>query len=261
MRITKIHYYLNYFLINYSKLTGNDLVFTKGIGNLINRVRRLVSQECIVIAYVDLVIDNRETINNLLKLITIIESYSGAKDRMVIVPIPCIEYYLVRSLVSEGLISIDDNLIETCVNFGDYTKYNIPKRYRSSFEKYCKYIVEEYGLMCIRNYTFNEYRIIQRKYFCVDCICTTDKMFDVCHYLSLKQKGVDLISEYPLVPRGSSLLDFGGVVLSQNGVKEKLKLLIDTHLTTIKTFGIHESELTIQQFRNTLNALTQLYNL
>ena len=150
MRITKIHYYLNYFLINYSKLTGNDLVFTKGIGNLINRVRRLVSQECIVIAYVDLVIDNRETINNLLKLITIIESYSGAKDRMVIVPIPCIEYYLVRSLVSEGLISIDDNLIETCVNFGDYTKYNIPKRYRSSFEKYCKYIVEEYGLMCIR---------------------------------------------------------------------------------------------------------------
>lgn len=50
-------------------------------------------------------------------------------------------------------------------------------------------------------------------------------------------------------------------MLSQNGVKEKLKLLIDTHLTTIKTFGIHESELTIQQFRNTLNALTQLYNL
>ena len=249
------------FRFSYTDKSVESLIYAEGAGNIQKIAERLINKGNEVVVFIDLVVDNPNTYTNLSLLLNYIGLDLYTRDKLLIIPIFCSEYYVVRALVTEGLLSIQDTLIRDCVNLEDYRKHNIPNKYSKSFEKYCKYIVEQYGIMCTRNSPYTIHKNIRRKYFTSDCICLSDKPFDICYTLSLQQKGIDLLKEYPMVPAGSSLQNYGGHTLSIQEIKKILGELVQLHIKSTITFGNYVESSNINQFMFLLQKMSRIYNL
>ncbi len=132
------------------------------------------------VVFMDVTADKPSTIHRYNELVDEISSMSG----VYIVPIPCIEYYIIRAFF--GYCSIE---YETALTFGNYkciTKsFNKLSTNTHNYEKYCKSIVHNYN-RCFRDDTF----VTQ------DCSCLN--RFDGCFDLSLKEKTSRLLLSLPV---------------------------------------------------------------
>lgn len=120
--------------------------------------------------------------------------------RVIIMPIVCAEYYMIKSLEDKDFIN-DEHI--KCINKEQHFKSDLLKndnyaaKYCKNFEKYCKYILKFTSKRdCIK--PMNVDKKIRGEYYRQDCLCS--KPDNECKSLSLINKSLALLSQYQYVP-------------------------------------------------------------
>lgn len=183
-----------------------NFVYTKGNGDLI-KFADIYLKSSDVAVFIDMVPDNencRDIYLDLVKL-SVDPKYS---NRLLIFPIVCSEYYMIKSLCKyTEYIDKDHNDVKICLDCGDYrqsTVYTYGGRVCKNFEKYCKIILKRHVIDCIKHKSRFDDGSVNEKYslyYCEDCLC--DKSDSLYNIRSLKDKAIELLSVYDVVPSGS----------------------------------------------------------
>lgn len=193
-----------FFLVSYAPEATQSIFFSGGNGNLCSSAKKLLTthkSESLVV-YMDLIPNNQNVVAIYDSLRVLCRSY---RDRMVIIPLVCAEYYYLRSLPCSSL-ALDQELYKYCVNKIPY--WDLPQlkngghRQKSyaSFEKLCKLICDSYLSRCCR--IPRRGRIKESHVYTVKQ-CKCDTALEECRTLSVLEKSRRLLSQYPCVPLGS----------------------------------------------------------
>ena len=147
---------------------------------------------------IDVVPDNPNTVAGLKNLMQLQTNFI---NRLTVIPIVCSEYYLLKSAEGTSLVA-NDRLLKFCL-YGEChlldTEWRNSKSGSQTYEQYCKHTLRHSLIDCIGK------RNSQRKevYTSGDCFCKNPISQDICVPLSLSDKAIRYIMEYPMFPKGS----------------------------------------------------------
>lgn len=183
---------------------SHNFIYAKGNGNLERIVRDcLVSSEEGIIVYLDTIPDNKDSIN----IYKSLRRLSLQNDfRVIIMPIVCAEYYFIMSLVLTDYVNYTG--VDTCIRKDFWRNSSLveegDKVFVKNFEKFCKLILLKCVKDCIKNSIGADGENTLYGYFYTkDCKCEhSDKS---CRTISLKDKAINYVRNYPVIPSGSSL--------------------------------------------------------
>lgn len=179
-----------------------DIVFTAGAGNLlVYAEEHLKNPENVAVVYLDTVPNNLSTEDIYKEL----AGLSKATDyHCVVIPIVCVEYYFLKSLVGSTVIK-DKRLVDLCV-LKDYylhessLKMHSAKSY-DTFERFCKMVCEYslYRCASIRR----RGKLAKSHYYTKDhCPCCSKDAACVEPNKSLMEKSSKFVSMFPCIPQG-----------------------------------------------------------
>ena len=136
--------------------------------------------------------------------------YENDYQNVVIIPIPCIEYYVLKVIEKEMVKEI-----EVALNFGRYRDTELCKDILrgkcKSFETYCKKVLSHKTALCYRNEKEEKYGA----WYKGNCICNIAKVN--CIEKTRMEKGCKLILSLPIFC-GSEDVD---IYLKLNAINEK----------------------------------------
>lgn len=187
------------FRASYSDETCKKFIYTSGAGKMLKEVPKLIQTDDIAV-FIDMLPDNancKYTYNGLARL------QSGNTNRLLIFPIICSEYYMIKYLYDYTNYIDRNKDVNICLDKGDYRKssvYIYNGTECKNFEHYCKVILRRYVLDCIKHTRFQDGIInsMYGTYYENDCKCKNS--LDICSNLSLFDKSLRLLSEYKCVP-------------------------------------------------------------
>lgn len=205
----------------YPSSVSDSFDFLDGNGNLEHNTLEIMNNsDDIVFIFMDFVPANRniKTIYN--NLCRIGRKYRG---RVIVLPIVCFEYYFICYLLKICFPVLRRDIIESCVRKEFYLNSDLmsderSKSYVRNFERFCKVVLvnESVLISCLRK------EIDKVKFFNVDCIC--DTALEKCQSLSLRDKAIGFLREFPCFPSGSYLNE---TVLNMEDIKLVHRQLID----------------------------------
>lgn len=211
----------------YPDYISDAFIYSGGNGNLKNKVIKALSNKTnIVCVFMDLVPDNINTHEIFRSLMEIengsgVEKYSGiGANRLVVIPIPCIEYYYIKSLEYTNL-NVHPESVKLCISMMPYINDSLIRSTQDrdrckSFEKYCKFIVDRAFKNCVKDkHRLSTGENIKELYAFSECICKTELASNECKTASLIDKAINLLKEMPVIPAGS---------LAPDNMKEKITL-------------------------------------
>ena len=160
------------------------LHFTDGnlnIEGMLNELKEYVN----IIVYVDIMPDKAATIDVYKTCVEWVRK-NNRKD-VFILPIPCIEFYVIKSFFDKSLDEVD-----VVLKFGDYrnVRFNSKGRQLSvtDFESYCKSVVDNYR-GCFRT---------KGDFYVKDCLCKNVDYLKDCTQISLIDKAWILVTSLPM---------------------------------------------------------------
>ena len=174
---------------------GESFKFAAGSANL-RKVIQTLNEE--VYVYVDVVLDNPETVTTYGELVRTFRRNKSVH----IIPIPCIEYYVVQYLHDLGLL--DNKYYDLSSRTFDFKSFidksfgNVPH----SIETFYKALLNTSKYICTRN-TKSVKNIGTGTFYRTDCACT-----QYCRGLckkSLREKSDLLVSYLPAYPASGEL--------------------------------------------------------
>ena len=178
-----------------------------------------------VVAFIDVTPDNDYTVIAYNRLIHEVERHN--KDRFVVIPSFCSEYYFIRS-VADQLINRDNEYIKDIIEFtGNHVNYS------RNFERACKLCMDRL-FYCMRRkldprLAKSEFKHI---YFNSDCVCSESD--GECDTLDIHSKSIRYVQEFGLIPNrlfdksyGSGGIDIDAVRLIRSERVKYLNTLID----------------------------------
>lgn len=198
------------FKAGYNEKTASKFIYTNGNGALIGESKKQLqntpNNEKICV-FIDMAPGNKELYGIYRGLIKIAEQYTG---RMIIMPLICAEYYLIRSFVNKPVLKSYVG-VDICVNKEVY--FNSPlivtqqdKEFCKNFEKYCKLILIKNLMDCARHSRgIRHENLIYGAYYTKDCKC--DAGTDSCVTEPVLKKSYDFLKNYPCIPEGSYFQD------------------------------------------------------
>lgn len=156
-----------------SCMNGDNIYFSGGNENLMSKLNEIYNKDDLFIVFIDVVPNNLALLSLYRGLVTDIEAYD-MDSNVVVLPIPCIEYYIIDMLTSLEILFTNDSTIRNLyenlhkeINWGSVAK---DKRC-ISIEKLYKDIINLQKPYCLRNtnkskalYYGDFYRIS-----CTDC--------------------------------------------------------------------------------------------
>lgn len=177
--------------------SGIVVHFVGGNRNIKAEVEKNYDKDDAYIIFLDLVPDNHSAINEYRKLQLFIDE--SMYDNVTVIPIPCIEYYVLK------LIEMPDvKEIEVALEFGKYKNTDLcVKLLRGkckNFEKYCKKVLEHKTAICYRNEQGERYGA----WYHGDCLCGNSK--SGCIEENRRSKGNRLVSALPVSYRKWDML-------------------------------------------------------
>lgn len=189
----------------YSEQELKRIHFVGSNKNLSKYVLELIKDntEDYVIVYMDLVPSVPVEISIYKKLC--IMSHEN-DNRVIVFPIPCFEYYLIKSLREIGISEADKQSIDICIDKVGFSKANIlsnPKIREkcNNFERFCKQVLALAFMECVDVETINgKISPIGRKYYSLDCICLENVRTKECKECSMKKKVMCFLRQFPMVP-------------------------------------------------------------
>lgn len=173
------------FKAGYSQEISSQFIYSKGAPNLRKEIEPLLQDGECVVAYMDLVPDNKQLckIYHTLRLLSIEYNYN-----LVVLLIPCIEYEFIMS-VSD---LVDNKFTRRCKAYSPYGDLinDLGADFKvKSFEKYCKAVVKYRLLKCMST---------DSRVNLGDCIYQKTE----CEYKTLIEKSCALLAQYPAIPFG-----------------------------------------------------------
>lgn len=157
--------------------------FADGNLNLTNKLEELKENKNIIV-YVDVMPDKSSTIAAYKSCRKWVKDAN--RDDIFIIPIPCIEYYVVKSFFDK-----DAKEVRVVVNFEDYRSvpFNSKNKQLSicDFESYCKSVVDNYR-GCFRT---------NGVFYSKDCLCKEVDYLKHCTKISVMNKAWKLILSLP----------------------------------------------------------------
>ena len=137
------------------------------------------------LVYVDVVPDNIMTIYEYLNCIKYIKENNFTN--VFILPIPCIEYYVIDAFIEDELYR------DLIFNKSKYKDYTINKRNKKlsvdSFEKYCKSMLYNSSPCMDKN----------KQFYKEDCICKKAPFNEKCNEMNLDYKAWRLVGSLPVI--------------------------------------------------------------
>ena len=114
-------------------------------------------------------------------------------NRVIVMPIVCSEYYLVKSLVNQNMINVPEveKIDQPSKIIDAFITSDIDRKYCKNFEKMYKLVLKKYCNNCTNTAKENQL------YYTCDCECT-----DCTCRKTLIEKSVELLQEYKGVPHG-----------------------------------------------------------
>lgn len=178
----------------YDKNILRNFIYSNGNGNLANELDRLDENEDVAV-FLDLVPDNRDTVRIYNKII----GYKKRFKSFIVFPIPCREYYYIKSLfMTQAMIQGYLDSIKSCLDINYYKDSDILSdgdRART-FEKFCKIVAIKGFIDCAK--------LTGRKieYFENDCVCTNNN--GCANEYTIKIKLRSILAAYMCVSSGSN---------------------------------------------------------
>ena len=224
------------FKAGYDKDTASKFIYAGGNGNLLKEAENQLchAQEAEkVCVFLDMVPDNKELHKIYSNLRRLCRQYTY---RLIVMPIVCAEYYLIKSLSNEPVMKSKVG-VDICINKEVYfssplIETNDDKKFCKTFEKYCKLILLKNMENCAKHSRGeNEENIMYGVYYTSDCIC--NRSMDNCVHKSLLDKALNFLQNYPYMPEESLL---NREKLSDNEIVLIHKKLVDEFNDVIKKY-------------------------
>ena len=194
----------------YNGKIANSFIYAKGNGDLVDKVRScLLNTADMIVVFMDTIPGNKDCYTIYRELGHISKKNN---NRVVVLPIICAEYYMIKSIQNEELF-IDMDETNRCINkiphiTSKLMKYTDKARFCKNFEKYCKYILKyNTSKDCLKPY--NKIDDINGEYYKESCTCemsTSD-----CLQKTLSEKAINLLVSYKYVPSGSIAVNVSDV--------------------------------------------------
>jgi len=187
----------------YPNEKSEEFIYARGNANIEDKIKyQLENTVEEIVVFLDMVPGNREIIKEYRRYSKISRDNGY---RVIILPIVCAEYYLIKSL--KDTIAVESNIgVDICINKDVY--FDSPliqseqdKVFCRNFEKYCKLILIKNMKYCA-SHSGKTICDAYGAYYLEDCICRYSD--DECRQNKDKiEKAVEFIREYPCVPNGS----------------------------------------------------------
>ena len=185
-----------------NKHIKDKLWWVGGAGKIIPAIKSL-SKKSEIYVFMDLVPDNRETAN----LYRDIRMLRKEGYDILVFPIPCAEYYMIKVLCDLGIQSRTPD-IDIVLKRGVYYNSSIldnpqSKEHIKNFETFCKVVLSKMGMMCAckSNEKDRELNNLKGRFYRADCQCTA------CNFrYSMQQKAEKLLSIYRCFPPGAYVI-------------------------------------------------------
>jgi len=185
----------------YSVEVAHNFHYTKGNGKIFSYIQKHFKEEEDIIVFLDMPPGNSGVVDVYDSLLSLSRTYTS----LVIIPIICMEYYLLLSVRKSHLVTVS-NWVDTCLQFGyaGDTSPNIlvgedPQK-NLTFEKFCKLVTRKALAQCLRVGTLSQSEDRYRPYYYEDCICGTQHVTHNCLQCTRKDKARALISALPIRP-------------------------------------------------------------
>lgn len=155
----------------------------------------------------DLVVNNPNTWRTFDGLASNVSGSSLWKGRVILLPIPCIEYYFIHSLHGSSM-EIYPESVEKCISIEPYLDDELIKKLGAekkcrTHEKYCKFIVDYAFRGCTRSKLVLNGKTHKEIYQTTKCMCGTQLEDNSCVEKSLTSKSLEMLRHYRLVPKGT----------------------------------------------------------
>lgn len=178
--------------------------FTNGAKNLEVFLDKYTAIDKHVYCYVDVVPDNPKTVDTFISL----KAKYVCSSHIHIIPIPCMEYFVLLSLLRFNKVTEEEISNLLYVKTGD-SKYTMKCYSDKSFEKYCKRLLNNNKWKCVHNIAVKKGGI--GYWWGSSCIC--DYSVSACkEEVYLFDKIAFVISEFPVfpddMPRLGKAIDF-----------------------------------------------------
>ena len=190
--------------------------FVGGSGNIQREVSKCIHNgaEEIFIQY-DLVLNNIDTWIKFNKLVDCINTFKNWHNKVVIYPIPCIEYYMIKSLHGSK-IEIHPKSVEACLILQNYFEDRLIKTFGahkrvSTHERFCKFILDKAFLKCIGGK--------EEVYETHPCKCSTPLSATICDDISMADKSRQLLKAFEIIPV-NNIVGIEGRLLSFEELKQ-----------------------------------------
>lgn len=176
----------------------NELYFCGGNTEIISKVREHCKENESYILFVDVVPDNFRTIALYRKVV----KYCQEKSNIFVIPIPCIEYYVIKTWGDLNNNNVAEVFIGHHVKDTELTRIQLRGVYKS-FEKYCKMVVEHCLLPCQKS---------KGRFYQEDCLCNHKLYNHSCVQVGVKEKAMSLVLKLPVHISFNSEQDLGAKV-------------------------------------------------
>jgi hypothetical protein len=179
----------------YPQDIGERFVYTNGNGNILDKVGKILelTNETIVV-FLDFYPSNDSIVRIYKKLSHLSRNNN---NRLVVMPIVCAEYYMLRLLKKNDMI-IDKRSVDTALEFGLYDEILVSdedRKFCTTFEKYCKLVLMKSVKECVSTKG-------KCTYYREDCLCQMPADSE-CKENRLVDKASGYVGEYPCSPKGS----------------------------------------------------------
>lgn len=186
-----------------------------------------------IFIFMDMIYDNLATSNCYNR--TVKKLRSAGYTNFIIFPLVCAEHYMIKSLYQLGLISKCSEV--TAVISIDWHKGVSRNTYINqsrNFEQFCKRVLYKLAMNCANNTRFND-NVHYRDYYDQDCKCKQAR--DDCDHLSLEDKAISLLKQYPCIPSNSIIFT-------------------DSHMTHVDLVAMHRK--LVDEYNKTVNRMREL---
>lgn len=187
----------------YPNSVTRNFCYSNGNGQLVSKTISFLDNEDLLFVFLDTVPANSDIILIYEELCDISRDNNF---KVIVFPIVCAEYYFIKSISNYEHIVVDNDTVRLCVNkefFFDcdlLLKDSKSASFARNFERFCKIVMKNKSVLasCLHLQENGEI-----KFFNSDCLC--DCYIDSCINISLRQKSLNFVKEYPCFPSGSYL--------------------------------------------------------
>lgn len=196
-----------------------------------------------IYVFLDLVPDNPFTVKSYEKLLKL----KRRGCNILVFPIPCSEYYMLKTLCSLHMEGLNQDII-TVLNREVYYNSNLfelelSKEYITNFEKYCKVVFGSISKICARksNNADREHNNLKGRFYRVNCEDCKECDFGE----TLQNKAEELLHRFPCIPIGANITKFHRRVLSRNEMVEIHRQLVDEYNATVERYRGYSGQMKV----------------